>query len=65
MKSGPGSRGGPAPSTTLLLRAHLLFLLRVRGILKRPAVLLLMMGRHQLLIELMLPDRVRRMLLEV
>lgn len=78
----PCCRGGPAPSTPLLLRAHLLLLLRVRGILKGPAVLLLslllllvlvevvllmllMMGRHQLLVELMLPDRARRVLLEV
>lgn len=57
MKRSPGCRGRPAPSATLFLRTHLLLLLRVRGILKGCAVLLLMMmGRHQLLIELMLPD---------
>lgn len=73
MQSGPGRRGGPTPSAPLFLRAHLLLLLRVRGILKGYAVLLLslllllllMMGRHQLLVELMLPDRGRRVLLQM
>lgn len=50
-----------------------MLLLRVRGILEGTAVLLLslllllvlLMGRHQLLVELMLPDRGRRVLLEM
>lgn len=67
MKCSPSRRGGPTHSAPLLLRAHLLLLLRVRGILEGSAVLLLslllllMMGRHQLK-ELML-DRARRVLL--